>query len=171
MSHVYFIYDGEFTKIGITAGDVKVRMSSLQSPRELVCLGTLPGDRELERRLHGLFAERRARGEWFEGEIGVECAEKAIQEDEERQRQAEERRRAEVKEAKTQAIRCKTIAEWLAARTGSHEFRLSGLEDWDSPFVHMRYLPILSFLDACAESGADMHSAQAHIRLLGALAL
>lgn len=63
---VYFISDGEFVKIGV-ASDPEQRIKALQTstphPLELLC--TLEGDYPLERKLHTMFADYRASGEWF----------------------------------------------------------------------------------------------------------
>lgn len=63
---VYFISNGEAVKIGYSADPAK-RFQSLQTsqPGTLVLLGTIAGNRELERELHTRFADRRRVGEWF----------------------------------------------------------------------------------------------------------
>lgn len=64
---IYFITDGEHTKIGHTTGTVERRLKGLQtgSPRRLRLLGTAPGGVAQERALHARFADRRCVGEWF----------------------------------------------------------------------------------------------------------
>jgi len=63
---VYFITDGDFTKIGVS-NDPKKRLANLQTsnPKRLHLIGTLRGGYSLEKRLHAHFAERRVSGEWF----------------------------------------------------------------------------------------------------------
>ena len=65
---VYFIHDAEShaVKIG-TSVEIERRLRELQtsSPRDLVCIGTLPGGPEDEKRLHVMLAKFRIRGEWF----------------------------------------------------------------------------------------------------------
>lgn len=65
---VYFVeaVGLDLIKIGV-ASDVDARFSALQSgsPVPLRLLGTVPGDRKLERLFHGLFAAHRTHGEWF----------------------------------------------------------------------------------------------------------
>jgi hypothetical protein len=58
--------DGNMVKIGTTT-DLTGRLRSLRynSPVPLVILWQMPGNSELERRLHTHFAHRRAHGEWF----------------------------------------------------------------------------------------------------------
>jgi len=58
--------DGRMVKIGTTT-DLVRRLSTLcsSSPVPLVVLWQMPGDGELEHRLHTHFAHRRAYGEWF----------------------------------------------------------------------------------------------------------
>jgi hypothetical protein len=65
-SYVYFITDGEAIKIG-KADKPKSRLSGLQTShhKPLRFLATMPGGAELERELHGVFAQFRIRGEWF----------------------------------------------------------------------------------------------------------
>lgn len=67
-SSVYFIreHPDGFIKIGV-ARDAAGRMKSLQtaSARDLRLLGTIPGGRDVELRLHERFAGERVRGEWF----------------------------------------------------------------------------------------------------------
>jgi hypothetical protein len=65
--HVYFLHDPSgFIKIG-TTGNLSQRLRDLQAanPRELVLLGTLRGDRDVEIAFHIYFADLLARGEWF----------------------------------------------------------------------------------------------------------
>ena len=65
---VYIIAYGkrQFVKIGTTTKP-KQRLANLRatSTEELHVLATFPGGREFERRLHELFAEQRARNEFF----------------------------------------------------------------------------------------------------------
>lgn len=65
---VYFIQKGEGGPIKIGFSHVvEYRLIALQSTNldELRVLHALPGDRQLERRLHAAFAKHRIRGEWF----------------------------------------------------------------------------------------------------------
>jgi hypothetical protein len=65
---VYFIQDsvGLEIKIGWSRC-VASRLEDLQhgNPRRLILLGTMPGDRQEEMRLHARFAKSRLLGEWF----------------------------------------------------------------------------------------------------------
>ncbi len=65
---VYFIQSGDAgpIKIGL-AWDAHKRLAALQTghPEELRLLGTIPGNAEVERRLHDRFSHCRIRGEWF----------------------------------------------------------------------------------------------------------
>ncbi len=65
---VYFAHNQEVgaVKIG-SSGDVNARLDALQiaSPHELILMGTLPGGRREEKRLHQLFDAMHMRGEWF----------------------------------------------------------------------------------------------------------
>lgn len=69
--HIYFIYDGQFTKIGI-AGSVRKREKQLQTgtPMKLRCVHSLSGTRkdcvEAEALMHDYLGHCCARGEWFE---------------------------------------------------------------------------------------------------------
>lgn len=68
-SYVYFVHATESGRIKIgTADDPVRRLATLQtgSPEQLDLIGTLPGGRALEARLHRDFARERLRGEWFE---------------------------------------------------------------------------------------------------------
>lgn len=53
-------------KIG-TSSNPKVRLRGIRSglPEEIELLATLPGSFECERYLHGVYADERIRGEWF----------------------------------------------------------------------------------------------------------
>lgn len=66
-SRVYFLRDGDCIKIG-TSTNVSTRVSGGQTmnPRELVLIGSVPGDQQLEANLHRKFWHLHARGEWFE---------------------------------------------------------------------------------------------------------
>lgn len=66
-SRVYFLRDGDHVKIG-TSANVPVRIAGGQTmnPRELVLIGSVPGDRRLEADLHRRFRRLHVRGEWFE---------------------------------------------------------------------------------------------------------
>lgn len=71
---VYIIGAGNFVKIGMTAGDVRLRMTNLATAHyeELRLLATLPNvPASLEFALQDRFAGLRVRGEWFlnEGEL------------------------------------------------------------------------------------------------------
>jgi hypothetical protein len=66
---IYFIQVGKIgpIKIGHTMGnDIRDRFSSLQmsNPEELFCIGTIEGDRELEKTILAKFRCHRIRGEW-----------------------------------------------------------------------------------------------------------
>jgi hypothetical protein len=65
-SRVYFLRDGDHIKIG-TSANVPVRILGGQTmnPRELVLIGSVPGDRRLEADLHLKFRHLHVRGEWF----------------------------------------------------------------------------------------------------------
>lgn len=65
-SVVYFAKCESFIKIGTTT-NLKERIGVLatSSPFPIACLGTLPGDKELEGWLHGRFESHRAMREWF----------------------------------------------------------------------------------------------------------
>jgi hypothetical protein len=66
MSQVYFVRVGKHIKIGVTT-NLKARLQSFRtsSAEEITVLLTIPGDREVERRLHDLFQEERIRLEFF----------------------------------------------------------------------------------------------------------
>ena len=68
-TEVYFIWDGEMMKIGLTTKGAKKRIKQLQtgSSRQLEIFRTVKTDRpfELESHLHKMFGERRVNGEWF----------------------------------------------------------------------------------------------------------
>ena len=63
---IYFIKQGEYVKIGYSAG-IKDRLKGLQtgSPEELEVLATEHGDKLTEKWLHMLFEKQHYRGEWF----------------------------------------------------------------------------------------------------------
>jgi hypothetical protein len=63
---VYFVGAAEAVKIGRTR-NVAARLRSLAtaSAVPLALLGTVPGDRQLEARLHWQWRHLRLRGEWF----------------------------------------------------------------------------------------------------------
>lgn len=66
---VYFISDGDYTKIGFTSiSDITVRLRNLQTsnPRELKVLWIIPeGSLELEKFIQEKFSSYRVFGEWF----------------------------------------------------------------------------------------------------------
>ena len=68
--YVYFIMSDktQAIKIGFTGGNVKNRLSALQTahPYKLKVLATLNGNRSYEKELHQRFAQFRLEGEWFE---------------------------------------------------------------------------------------------------------
>jgi hypothetical protein len=64
LGRVYFLRDGDRIKIGTMASRVKGGQS--MNPRELVLIGSVPGDRQLEVGLHRKFRHLHVRGEWFE---------------------------------------------------------------------------------------------------------
>jgi hypothetical protein len=68
--YVYFIMSDktQAIKIGFTAGNVKIRLSALQTahPYKLKVLATLNGNRSYEKELHKRFSQFRLEGEWFE---------------------------------------------------------------------------------------------------------
>jgi hypothetical protein len=63
---VYFITDGEATKIGYSAAPTR-RLSDLQSghAKRLKIVATFPGSFRQEQNLHAHFASTRIQGEWF----------------------------------------------------------------------------------------------------------
>lgn len=63
---IYFLRRANEIKIGF-ASNAQIRLSQLQvsSPDPLELLGTIPGNREIERHLHWQFRASRIRGEWF----------------------------------------------------------------------------------------------------------
>lgn len=68
-SYVYFVNAPAIgcLKIG-TARDVNVRLSELRtsSPTELELVGSVKGDREMEKQLHSRFKHLRKHREWFD---------------------------------------------------------------------------------------------------------
>lgn len=64
---IYFISDGEYLKIGYTAGDIEARITALQvgNARKLKLVGHIDGGRETEAMLHRVFHEFNVGGEWF----------------------------------------------------------------------------------------------------------
>jgi len=72
---VYVVRAGGAIKIGVTC-DVERRLRALATgsavPLEL--LGTLPGGRRLEKKLHERFKRFHVRGEWFRGDETLLCA-------------------------------------------------------------------------------------------------
>ena len=82
MSFVYFIgcqnSAGELrVKIGFTRRHPEARLMDFQpgSPHELDVLSYVPGDMELERRLHAAFAGCRLHNEWF---LAMGCLENLV---------------------------------------------------------------------------------------------
>jgi hypothetical protein len=67
---IYAVKAGDFIKIGFTKGDVWERLAQLQTgcPMELQLLGTGPGGRLMEGRIHAILKDYRAHGEWFRDE-------------------------------------------------------------------------------------------------------
>lgn len=69
MDCIYFLLNWErlAIKIGFSGNDVARRLSALQigCPDPLTVMGVMPGPRELEEALHGIFAHHHIRGEWF----------------------------------------------------------------------------------------------------------
>jgi len=65
-THVYFFYQTGFIKIGWSK-KWRIRLATLQaaSPNEITVLAVYRGGLNLERGLHAMFAEHRARLEWF----------------------------------------------------------------------------------------------------------
>lgn len=66
-SHVYFVENGRgFVKIGWSE-HLSRRVGALQtnSPERLRLVLAVPGGRQTERFLHGIFADYRVNGEWF----------------------------------------------------------------------------------------------------------
>lgn len=63
-------------KIGYTASSVQKRISQLQTgqPYRLVLIGTIPGERDSERRLHEEFDALNVGGEWFKGSFELIAA-------------------------------------------------------------------------------------------------
>ena len=75
MGSVYFIQspDGEFVKIGYTAGPVMVRFKQIGSLQPgLKVLGYIPGTRQTEAWLHEKFVALRSTGEWFAQTPGLQ---------------------------------------------------------------------------------------------------
>ncbi len=65
---IYFITDGEYTKIGFTdRGDTQERLEQLQigNARQLVIVGIMEGDRAAETFLHQVLLGLKVRGEWY----------------------------------------------------------------------------------------------------------
>ena len=64
---IYFVSDGEYIKIGCTKQDIYSRINSLQTgnARQLICMGNIPGDLEIEKNLHNRFKHLQEKGEWF----------------------------------------------------------------------------------------------------------
>ncbi len=74
---IYFVHDEPHGSLKIgCSGNVPSRLSSIQTdnPAALVLLGTLPGDRPEEARLHDLFAAWRGKGEWFRADVELLAA-------------------------------------------------------------------------------------------------
>ena len=74
-AEVYFLAVDDIVKIGYSK-NVPLRVAQLRSrggalmpdgydPRDAVLLGTAPGGRNLEQRLHGHLSDHRVTGEWF----------------------------------------------------------------------------------------------------------
>lgn len=65
---IYFITDGEFTKIGKT-NNVSKRLSSIQTgnPKHIRVALVFKGGEKKEKELHEFFRKRRVVGEWFNG--------------------------------------------------------------------------------------------------------
>jgi hypothetical protein len=65
-STVYFVRIGKFIKIGFTT-DLERRLAGLRgaSAERMSVLLTIPGERDVEQRLHKLFAAQRVRNEFF----------------------------------------------------------------------------------------------------------
>lgn len=65
-AHVYFFQQGDFVKIG-WSNKWRKRLLTLQTatPHEIKVLAVYRGGPTMEKRLHVLFAEHRARLEWF----------------------------------------------------------------------------------------------------------
>lgn len=63
---IYFISDGEFTKIGVTKS-IESRLRDIQcgNPRDLEVKALVKGSFNLERKLHKYFKKSRIRGEWY----------------------------------------------------------------------------------------------------------
>jgi hypothetical protein len=77
-SVVYFIAAGsppEAVKIGYTLRDAGARLNGIQTSNhlEVRLLGTIPGDRGVERALHRRFAHLRLRGEWFRWDASIKA--------------------------------------------------------------------------------------------------
>ena len=63
---VYFLKCGDFIKIGISKRPRKtLQCLSSAGPHDVKLLLMIPGDRQMERRLHDLFRHSRHRHEWF----------------------------------------------------------------------------------------------------------
>lgn len=77
--NVYIIVGGGKTKIGLSARPVE-RLVGMQvgSPAILSLMGYVRGTQHAESMLHEFYADRRAHGEWFEGEFTEEETELAL---------------------------------------------------------------------------------------------
>lgn len=64
---IYFLRSGDHIKIGYAERPTR-RIATLRTanPNAIVVLGVMDGDRAREAELHGRFAHKRARGEWFD---------------------------------------------------------------------------------------------------------
>ncbi len=67
--YVYLLYDGEYYKIGITKGDIKKRIKTLQTgspkPIRLINSYKTKNYRKMESWFHRLYKDDRVEGEWF----------------------------------------------------------------------------------------------------------
>ena len=64
---IYFLTDGEYTKIGFTTQVIQDRMRDLQTgnARPLILLGVIEGGLDVETFLHSVLRELQVGGEWF----------------------------------------------------------------------------------------------------------
>jgi hypothetical protein len=69
MSRIYFVLGvkSQRVKVGVsTHFDHRLSQLTAQGPDDLVVLGTIPGDEELEREIHTELSEYHSHFEWFD---------------------------------------------------------------------------------------------------------
>jgi hypothetical protein len=164
-SVVYFVHDGEATKIGYTAVSPESRMRSFQTGRPLSLLGTIPGGREVEKRLHGLFSHRRVKGEWFEGLITPEDGQQALRDQAEREAMREGAKR----EREAEQLRALHLRNWLGERLPGFGADYVTPEEWNDeerlmPFLRAMWVQTLHLIEHCDAAGIDPRTALAATR-------